>query len=90
MPLEVDVLAIPDWEGFDKLKAFLSKEHSAETIYCADGPDARVCVLEVSGLEFELRYEHPYGNSIVATTPASENIVTEIGRDLEVRLKAIE
>lgn len=88
--LEVDICAVPGWDGFDKLIQSLKNEYDIEIIDCIDGPDARMCVLEVGGLEFELRHEHPYGNTIVATTPASESIVTEIGRDLEVRLKAIE
>ncbi|WP_259779848.1 DUF3630 family protein [Aestuariispira ectoiniformans] len=86
-PLEVDIYAVPGWDGFDKLIEFLKNEYSVEVINRIDGPDARCWVLRSDGEEFELRHEDPYGNSIVASTVASEDIVRKIGLDLQERLK---
>jgi len=85
-PLEVNICAIPDWEGFDKLIKFLEIEYSAEILGRADGPDARRWFLKVSGQEFELRHDDLYGNYLFASTKSGEPIVEEIGLDLERRL----
>ncbi|RMH39791.1 MAG: hypothetical protein D6694_10850 [Gammaproteobacteria bacterium] len=85
-PLEVDICAVPGWDGFDKLIQFLKNEYSVEIINCIDGPDARRWTLKAEGQEFELRHEDPYGNSLVAPTSASESIVRKIALDLEKRL----
>lgn len=86
-PLEVDICAVPGWDGFDKLIQFLKNEYAVEIIDRIDGPDARRWKLKAEGQEFELIHEDPYGNSLVAPTFASEHIVRKIGLDLETRLR---
>jgi len=86
-PLEVYVYAVSDWDGFDKLIQFMKTEYSVEIIECIDGPDARRCILKSEEKVFELRYDDPYGNSLVAISESSVEIVRKIGKDLEGRLK---
>ncbi len=86
-PLEVDVCAVPGWEGFDKLVQFLKNEYKIEVVKCIDGPDARRWILKAEGKEFELRHDDPYGNSLVAIAPESKSVVKKIGLDLENRLR---
>ena len=88
-PLEVDICAIPDWDGFDKLIQFMKNEYAVEVVNRFDGPDARRWVLKAEGVEFELRHDDPYGNTLVATMAGSETFVNKIGLDLENRLKNI-
>ncbi len=85
--LEVDICAISDWEGFDKIIQFLKNEYAVEIESQIDGPDARRWVLKARGKKFELRHDDGYGNYIFAPFPDSEQIVYEIGKDLESRLK---
>lgn len=85
--LEVDVCAVPGWDGFDKLIQFLKNEYSIEVLDSIDGPDARRWKLKADGQEFELIHEDPYGNSLVSLTATSESIVRRIGLDLENRLR---
>ncbi len=85
--LEVVIVDIPDWEGFEKLILFVQKYYSAEVLAQYDGPDARKWILESRGHQFELIHDDGYGNYFVAPTQESELIVSEIGRDLEARLK---
>ncbi|MCU7937584.1 MAG: hypothetical protein KZQ99_22465 [Candidatus Thiodiazotropha sp. (ex Dulcina madagascariensis)] len=87
--LEVDICAVSGWDGFDKLIQFMKNEYSIEVVDSVDGPDARCWKLKADGQEFELRYDDPYGNSIVATSEFGEAIVRKIGLDLEDRLKAL-
>ncbi|MBI5843303.1 MAG: hypothetical protein HZB23_01390 [Deltaproteobacteria bacterium] len=86
-PLEVDICAIPGWEGFDKLIQFLKNEYSIDIIKMIDGPDARRWILKARGINFELRHDDVYGNYLYAPSSESEKIVTEIGQDIEQRLK---
>jgi hypothetical protein len=87
--LEVDICAISDWNGFDKLIQFLKNEYSVEIVNKIDGPDARRWILKVRGLEFELRHDDGYGNYFYASSADSEDIIKEIGEDLERRLSGI-
>ncbi|PJB78687.1 MAG: hypothetical protein CO090_06285 [Acidobacteria bacterium CG_4_9_14_3_um_filter_49_7] len=88
-PLEVDICAISDWEGFDKLIQFLKKEYFVDVISQIDGPGARRWILKARGKEFELRHDDGYGNYLFAPSLGSEKIVRAIGKDLESRLKNI-
>ena len=81
--------AIPDWEGSEKLITFVQKYYSAEILAKYDGPDARKWILECQGHNFELIHDDGYGNYFLARTIESENIVREIGNDLEERLKSV-
>jgi hypothetical protein len=92
--LEVDICAIPDWAGFDKLIQFLKNEYSVEILQCLDAPDMRQYrrwVLKAEGQTFELIHDdffgNTWGNSIVAPTIDSQDIVRKIGLDLEKRLE---
>jgi hypothetical protein len=85
-PLEVDICAIPDWDGFDKLIQFMINEYAAKVVNSFDGPDARRWILKAEGQEFELQHEDVYGNTLIATTTGSESIVNKIGLALENRL----
>jgi len=85
-PLEVDICAVPDWDGFDKLIKFLEIEYSTQVLSSVDGPGSRRWVLKASGHEFELRHDDFYGNYLFASTKSSEPIVEKIGMDIERRL----
>ncbi|CAN5273591.1 hypothetical protein BH10PSE19_BH10PSE19_09620 [soil metagenome] len=87
--LEVKICAIPDWEGFDKLIIFLKQQYDAKILAEYDGPDARRWILESHGQQFELIHDDMFGNYLVAPTINSENLVQEIGKDLEQRLENI-
>ncbi len=84
--VEVDVHAVSDWDGFDKLIAFLKNEYSVIVIEQFDGPDARRWILESEGIKLELLHDDPYGNTIVSVSLASNEKVKEIGNDLKERL----
>ena len=85
-PLEIEIPAMPSWDGFDKLIDFLIKEYNAIVLVKADGPDARRWILESNGSQFELTYDDPMGNTLVAPTVESEELILTIARDLEQRL----
>jgi len=87
--LEVDICAVPDWDGFDKLIRFLINEYAIDIVREIDGPDARRWILRAQGKVFELRHDDGYGNYFVAPSAESERIVTAIGQDLEKRLKDV-
>ncbi len=86
-PLEIDICAIPDWKGFDKLIQFLKNEYSVEILKKIDGPDARRWILKAKETKFELRHDDGYGNYFYASSSDSKKVITEIGEDLENRLK---
>lgn len=88
-PLEVNIHAVSAWDGFDKLIRFMQNEYAIKVIDSADGPDARRWILEAEEQQFELRFEDPYGNSLIATCSASESIVRKVGLDLESRFKNV-
>jgi hypothetical protein len=88
------VRAVSEWEGFDKLIQFLKNEYSVEILQCLDAPDMRQYrrwVLKAEGHTFELIHDdffgNTWGNSIVAPTIDSRDIVRKIGLDLEKRLE---
>lgn len=85
--LEVDISAIPDWEGFDKIIFFLKNEYNIKVLSIVDGPGSRRWVLDVEGVTFELIHDDGYGNYMVACSSDSEVLVRKIGKDLETRLK---
>ncbi|WP_143182029.1 hypothetical protein [Thalassospira sp. TSL5-1] len=64
--LRVDVCAISDRAGFNKLVQFLKNEYNVEVLEEIDGPDARRWILSSEGCDFELQHDDPYGNMIVA------------------------
>lgn len=84
--LVCDVVAVPGWDGFEKLRAYLERNWSAERLSAADGPDARSCVFRVRGIILTLEFEDPWGNRIVASSAAAEGVLGEIAADLERRL----
>ncbi len=88
--LEVDICAVPDWDGFDKLIQFLKNFYMVEVRESYDGPDARRWVLHAEGVTFELHHDDPYGNTLVASAnDASEGLVGRIGADLKERLAGL-
>ncbi len=84
--LECDVVAIPDWEGLEKIARFLEKYYGATTERKIDGPDARRWILSVDGEVLEIHHEDPWGNVIVAPQKSAEELLEKISRDLESRL----
>jgi hypothetical protein len=88
-PLEVNICPISDWDGFDKIIQFLKNEYSAEILSQVDGPGSRRWVVKIKNQEIELRHDDGYGNYLFAPSLESEEIVREIGRDLENRLQEI-
>jgi len=67
----------------------LKNEYGAEIVSQVDGPGGRRWILRARGKEFELRHDDGYGNYLLASSPASEEIVYQIGKELENRLKNI-
>lgn len=88
-PLEITIIDIPDWEGFDKLIQFVQKYYFAEIIAKYDGPGARKWILQSQGHMFELIHDDGYGNYFIASGDDSEEIVLKIGEDLSARLKQL-
>jgi hypothetical protein len=84
--LEVDIAAIPDWDGYEKLIKFLIKYYKVEVLQRIEGPDAKRCVLKLGNIRFELQHEDPYGNQLVAKGQGAIDLVREIGHDLARRL----
>ena len=85
--LEIKICAISSWGGFDELIQFLKNEYNAKVLSENDGPDARRWILESQNKKIELIHDDMYGNYLIAPTEDSEDIVYEIGKDLEERLK---
>ena len=88
--LECDVLAVPDWEGFEKLARFLEKHYAAQVREKTDGPDARRWVLDVEGCALELQHEDPWGKVIVAADETGEVLLRRVAEDLAARLADVE
>lgn len=84
--LQCDITAVPDWEGFDKIIQFLQNHYQAKIIMQADGPDARICRLDVRNQVLELQHEDPYGNTLIATSPSAEKLLQSVADDLRQRL----
>jgi len=87
--IEVDVCVVNDWEGFEKLIQFMQNEYSISVLEKFDGPDARRWVLKSGESTFELVHEDPYGNTLVSSNIASNQLVETIGLDLKQRLSNI-
>lgn len=87
--IEVDVCAVSDWEGFDKLIQFLENEYSISITKKIDGPDARRWILNSGESDFELIHDDLYGNTLVSTNKHSNTLVEKIGMDLKKRLSNI-
>ncbi|GAB4393539.1 MAG: hypothetical protein Tsb005_12270 [Gammaproteobacteria bacterium] len=87
--LEVTIVGIPGWEGFDKLILFLIKHYDASVLEKYDGPDARRWILECRNQTIELIHDDMFGNYLLAPTVKSEDVIREIANDLEERLKDI-
>lgn len=88
--LEVDICAIPGWNGFDKLIVFIKNYYAVKVVAKYDGPDARHSILESNGQKIELIHDDVFGNYLVAHTVESEPLVYAIGKDLENRLRRFE
>lgn len=82
----VDVVVLPDWDGYDKLCEFLKQEYQATVISSLDGPDSRKSIMDIRGTRIAIQHDDPYGNSIEAETSESNDIVRAIGLDLKNRL----
>ena len=82
----VFIVEVSDWDGFDKLIKYTVKQFEAEVLEEVDGPDARRWFLKVRGIEFELIHSDGYGNYMQAASREGEEIIREIGRDIEQRL----
>lgn len=57
--MQCEVLAISDWEGFEKLVAFLQRTYGAVVVSRADGPDARRWVLAIGQEEMKFNTRTP-------------------------------
>lgn len=87
--LEITVVAVPGWEGFDKLILFLEKHYGAKALKKYDGPDARRWILKCQNQIIELIHDDMFGNYLHAPTVESEGIIKNIAKDLEQRLSNI-
>lgn len=83
--LELDVPAVPGWEGFDSILGYLQAHFPCEAVKVIDGPDARKAWLTVEGSKLEVEFEDVCGSSIIAPEPASEPVLKKIATDLERR-----
>jgi hypothetical protein len=88
--LTAEIDPMPDWDGFDKLINYLEINYQTKILGSFDGPGARRWILEVNEKIIELIHDDGYGNYFKAPTVDSEDIVREIGADLEERLQGIE
>ena len=88
--LEVTILNFSDWESFGELVQFIENYYEAKILKKYDGPDASKWIFNCRGKIIELVYDDFYGNYFIAPTPESEQIVLEIAKDLDERLKNIE
>ena len=86
--LVCDVAAISDWEGFEKLGAYIEKHHGGHIVEKLDGPDMRVWKIDVGGCVIVVEHDDPYGNSIKSTTLEGDPVVRRIFEDLQKRLTA--
>ena len=84
--LELDIVWISDWEGFDKLVSFLHKYYQASIIKKFDGIGSRRYQLRVGNDLLELTYDDLYGNSMKSLTSQGNIILKKIGEDLRQRL----
>lgn len=85
--LACDVRAIPDWDGLEKIAAFLERYFSATVVQRFDGPDARRWILTINGSTIELQHEDPWGNVIIAPEPRAEPLVLHLAEELRRRLE---
>ena len=87
--LEIDILPIPDWDGFSKILKFLEQNYDAKIIESFDGIGSRRCKLLIENNTVELVHDDLYGNSLRSISSHDIAIVKTIGKDLEERLKNI-
>jgi hypothetical protein len=85
--LEVDIYDIDDWEGFEKIVAFVENNYHGKVMHRNDGPGARRWILDCDNKKFELIHDDGYGNYFIANSKESEEIVTTIVQDIENRIK---
>ena len=81
---------ISDWDGFDELIGYLEKNYQTKILNSFDGPGARRWIAEINEKIIELIHDDGFGNYFLSPTVASEEMVREIGEDLEKRLKKSE
>jgi hypothetical protein len=82
---ELFVPAVGGWDGFDRLRAFLVKHYAATVLETIDGPDARICRLQLGDCELTIEFDDPYGNAIVCRDDDCP-VFDEIACDLRARL----
>jgi hypothetical protein len=85
-----EISAIPDWDGFEKIVRFLEKYYGANIQSRADGPDARRWILDVSLGVIELHHDDPYGNTLLSTSPETDDLVERVAMDLTARLRSVQ
>ena len=87
--LELDIISISDWEGFEKLAKYLEINYQAEILESYDGPDARRWIFSIDGKKIELIHSDGYGNYFCSASIEGNTLISMIGKDLEKRLKDI-
>jgi hypothetical protein len=88
--LRVLIDAVSSWEGFDKLVRYIELNYQSKILNSYVGPDAKRWIFEVNGQIIELIHSDAFGNYFLAPTVETEDLVREIGLDLEQRLKNTE
>jgi hypothetical protein len=81
---QVAVGAIDDWGAFEKLMKYLISIHGAEVIDLVEGPGMTVCCFLLQGKKVKLVYDDGYGNYLTAASTAGEELITAIGKELEI------
>lgn len=84
--LRVTPIFIDGLEGFEKLFQFVQDNYNVEIIKKVEGPDVIQWTLQCKGQVFYLIYDDVAGNYFEARTQDSEEILYEIGKDLEIEL----
>ena len=83
---QCEIHALPEWEHFDKLLAFLVKYYDAKVFGMVDGPDARSAEAQIGLACIRVTFESPWGCSLSASTSSGVAIVETISNDLKRRL----
>lgn len=83
----VVISAIKDWEGFEKLAEYIKRFHQAELIEACDGPDARRWFYRIDDIQIELIHDDLFGNYLCSPDLNGKEIIDNIGKALEEKLK---
>lgn len=73
----LDFIDLEDWEDFDKIFDILKKKFTIELVEQIDGPESRVWIMTIDGLDFSL-HNNPYGNYLKPRGKESESFLQKM------------